>query len=109
MIERDRPICAMDNLIKPNYSDPHRDWSKYTLVGTDQEWRDEYDHDHQWESCNAWWSVNNPDAKDGDIFQKHYVRCMEPATWWVGLSGGGLANETLTFCDFHKPRVKENV
>ena len=111
MIEPNRPICAMDDLRKLEYSDPFKDWSKYTLVSSDQEWRqyDEEpdDHDHQWESCNAWWSVKN-DSPTSDIDQNYYVRCMEPAVWYVAISNRGIADGSLTFCEFHKPRVQEN-
>lgn len=79
------------------YSDALRDYGKWTLAEEPYS-----DIQLEWEACTA----EMVKSMDGDAL---YVKCMEPAVWYVRSSHGGLTGLQNVFCEYHKPRVVPNV
>lgn len=105
MIAPDRPVCIMEYQpprdIVERYNDVLKKHGEDTLVNTDEEWRDEFPYGHTWEACNACWSKE----VEGERF---YVKCMEVAMWYVAIPNRAGVDASLTFCDYHRPKVREN-
>jgi hypothetical protein len=112
MIAKDRPICIMQyeppRDVLERYRDPFREFGKWTMSEeTEREarWDDtgrtlldvEYDFET---ACEALFEkqINN---------DRYYVKCMEPAVYYVSIAHGGLSNGPNRFCNYHRPKVVE--
>lgn len=102
MIEANRPLCIMDyehySTLRSfdRHSDPFKDYGLWTL---DEEPYSEIQF--EWEACQAGISK----TVDGTMY---FLKCMEPAIYYVRLDHGGMFPGKHVFCKFHRPSVRDN-
>lgn len=124
MISKERPICIMDYesyhenpRIATSYlereKDPMRGFGNETLADLDYFRLDEDIESMRngLEACSAKFTKRlpvpddaKPDLCDLDGERTYWMKCMEPAVYY--LSCNGAYNINGAFCEFHKPRVR---